>query len=135
MQNCKSELLKKADDQQQDPSQDPQQQEDQQQDQQQPQADDFQTQITQVITDLAKQINNLKYELSSMKSVVMTKSVVDNPDLNTTVLGNNNMMKKQAFLSIMDELNDVADAFIHTQPHISNRIDNIMDTLRFYDKV
>jgi len=94
----------------------------------------FDSQLTQVITDLSTQMNNLKYDIENMKNVVMTKSQVDNADLNTTVLSNNQLMRKQAFLNIMDQLNDVADAFMHTNPHISSKIDNIMDSLRFYDK-
>jgi enamine deaminase RidA (YjgF/YER057c/UK114 family) len=135
MQNCLNKFSKTGEEDM--PNQDEQGQDENQENQSQDpknQDGDFQSQITQVITDLAKQINNLKYELSNMKKVVMTKSVLESPDLNKTVLSNNDMIKKQAFLQVMDELNDVADAFINTQPHISKRIDNIMDSLRLYDK-
>jgi len=104
-----------------------------QQDSENPQ-EQFDSQLTQVITDLSTQMNNLKYDIENMKNVVMTKSQIDNADYNTTVLSNNQIMRKQAFLQIMDQLNDIADSFVHTSPHISKRIDNIMDSLRFYDK-
>jgi len=90
--------------------------------------------IVDVITNLADQMDGLKYEINKVKTSIVDQSKFEDPDLNTTVLASSDFMRKTAFLQIMDELNDVADAILPMNPKLSNRIDNIMDSLRIYNK-
>ena len=120
---------------QQDQGQDDQNQQDQQDQQGQPQdSQDQLKEIVDVITTLSDQITNLKYEIDKVKNSIVDQSKFETPDLNTTVLASFDFMKKTAFLQIMDELNDVADAVLPYNPKLSNRIDNVMDSLRLYNK-
>ena len=105
-----------------------------QNDQQQGQPQDQLKEIVDVITNLSDQITNLKYEIDKVKNSIVDQSKFETPDLNTTVLASFDFMKKTAFLQIMDELNDVADAVLPYNPKLSNRIDNVMDSLRSYNK-
>jgi len=128
-------LLEKIAGEDSDQGQDQQDQSQDGQDQSQGQQQDPISELTDIVSQIADQVKDLKYELNKVKSSIIAETTIEDPDLNTTVLSNKNLMRKQAFLQIMDQLNDVSDAIVASNPHISKRIDSIMDCLRFYDKV
>jgi len=96
--------------------------------------------------DLSKTIDELKTKIETMtKEVRELKNKQpeidsDDSDLNDSVMQSGNKksyniyLKKQAFLKVMDELDELAEHFSSIDNRITKRIDNIADRLRFYDK-
>ena len=95
--------------------------------------------LNTTIDELKNKIDMMTTEVRELKNK-QPKIDSDDSDLNDSVMQKGNKksysyyLRKQAFLNIMDELDELAEHFASVDYRITKRIDNIADRLRFYDK-
>jgi len=85
--------------------------------------------LTKTVNELEDKIKTLEYGLKDLKKKKPSLDT-DEQDLNNTVIRG----KKGQYLKIMDQLDEVAESLVETDPKLSKTIDHIADNLYFYNK-